>query len=407
MEIEQGIAEIKPVLDSYFQSITKALDATLSAEMSRSSAYDGVFGTIGFFLLLLFSLIPALPALAYFLSRWISKPLALNVYGIHLSVHSFLFWYLALSALSAICFGIRLKYSSIRQKSGTPTINTAELLNQSQMRFALCYSVKSEIDSYRTNRLPGHIEKANMFWRQLLPSLQDALGSETDYGISSPSGMMHPEWQLTYARPISEFVNGRRRKFFPQVHKLLDRFSWFKLDPRTESVITAFDGLRSKLSGRIRDKKDLFQVSNCLLPFSLYLYTLIPDITDTEQEKENLGVFQEISLTSFVQEMASLADYTPEKRVDSKTEKSAASKAKVGGMLSATVGNTAPFLRFISIWIIVQIFVAIAISTFLAAVKTLKMDSTLVALLIGSPFAIAAALTAIPITARTEDSKVE
>jgi hypothetical protein len=182
MEIEQGIAEIKPALDSYFQSITRALDATLSAETSRSSAYDGTFGTIGFFLLLLFSLIPALPALAYFLSRWISKPLTLNVYGIHLSVHSFLFWYLALSALSAICFGIRLKYSSIRQKSRIPTINTAELLNQSQMRFALCYSVKSEIDSYRTNRLPGHIQKANMFWRQLLPSLQDALGSETDYG---------------------------------------------------------------------------------------------------------------------------------------------------------------------------------------------------------------------------------
>jgi hypothetical protein len=219
--------------------------------------------------------------------------------------------------------------------------------------------------------------------------------------------MMHPEWQLAYAHSISEFGNGRHRKFFPQVNKLLDRFSWFKLDPRTESIITAFDGLRSKLSGRIRDKKDLFQVSNCLLPFSLYLYTLIPDITDTEQEKEKLGIFQEISLSSFVQEMASLPDYTPEKRVDSKTEKSAASKAKVGGMLSATVENSAPFFRFISIWVIVQIVVAIAISAFLATVKTLKMDSTLVALLIGSPFAIAAALTAIPITARTKNSKIE
>jgi hypothetical protein len=406
MEIELGIAEIKPVLDSYFQSITTALDATLSAENSRLYTYDGTSVTIFFFFFLLFSLIPALPALAYFLSRWISKPLMLNMYGIHLSLHSFLFWYLMISALSAICLGIRLKYSSIRQKNTAPAINTAELLNESQMRFALFYSVKSEVDSYRTNKLPVHIEKANVLWRKLLPSLQEALGPETDYGMDFPNVPMYPDWQLAIARPRSDF-DGRGRKFFPQVHKLLAKFSWFKLNASTESIIAAFDGLRSKLSGRIRDKKDLFQVSNCLLPLSLYLYTLIPDITDAEEEKEKLDSFQELSLRYFVQEMTSLADYTPETRVDSKTEKSAVNKAKVGGILSATVGNPAPFLRFVSIWVIIQLFVAISISAFLSTMKALKLDSTLIALLIGSPFAIAAALTAIPITARKENSKVE
>jgi hypothetical protein len=407
MQIEQDVAGTKPDLDAYFQSISKAFETSLAAEASRTDSYDGTPVTIGFFLFLLFSLIPALPALGYFISHWISKPLTLTIWRLHLSVHSFLFWYLTISALSALLFGIRLKYSSVQQKKNKPTFNAAELLSEPQMRFALCYSVRSEIDAYRTNKRNIHIEKARSFWRKLLISLRDALGSGSDYWRDSWTGMPRPEVQFIYPDEVRRRLRKEKERFFPQVHKLLTTFPWFKLDARTESILLAFDGLRSKLSGRLRDKEDLFQVSNCLFPFSLYLYTQIPDISDTKEEKATFLAFQELALDAFVHEMTLLNNYTPAVRVNTKIEHFSVNKAKVGGILSSTVGNSSPFLRFASMWILLQVFVGIAVSVFLATVKTLKLDSTLIALLIGSPFAIAAALTAIPTPTRVESKKVD
>jgi hypothetical protein len=264
------------------------------------------------------------------------------------------------------------------------------------MRFALCYAVRSEIDLYRTNKRPTHIEKARQYWKMLIRSLREALGTESDHWIGLSRGLIHPTWQLSSEPTDIPFRRRHQERFFPQVHRLLDQFSWFELDARTESIIGSFDGLRPKIGARLRDKKDLFLVSKPLVPFSFYLFTQIPDISDTEEDKTLLRHYEDQALNAFVDEMTLLNEYTPENRITSKIAMSAAKKAKVGDFLSNTVGNPAPFLRFISIWIVLQIIVGIAVLVFLSAIKNLKLDSTLIALLVGSPFAIAAALTAIP-----------
>jgi len=406
MEFVEGVIANKPALDAYFQSITDAFNANLSVEESRRNAYDGFSVTITFFLFSLFSVIPAIPALAYFLTRWFLRPLTLNIRGIHLSSNSFLFWYLTISALSAICFGIRLKYSSIRQKRSTPTINRADTLSEPQMRFALCYSVISEIESYRTNKRTTHMTKARELWRKLMSSLQQSLGMGSEYWFDPSIEIVH---EIRGHVPPPGLTNSERRvfkhRFFPQVHGLLSKYSWFKLESHTEAIIFAFDGLRSRVSSRIRANKDLFQVSNCLLPLCLYLYTEIPDIADTEEEKQRLADLQIVALDSFVREMSSLNEYRPESPRRPKKEKLAVKRARISNFLSATVGNPAPFLRFLSMWVLLQIFVAIAVSVFLTTIRTLRFDSTLIALLIGSPFAIAAALTAIPPRGRVDDIK--
>ncbi len=113
------------------------------------------------------------------------------------------------------------------------------------MRFALCYSVISEIEDYRTNKRTIHIEKARKYWKKFLQSLQNALGFSGYWDEDSPSGHGIPEFAMNDEMLL---IRNRKRnqRFFPQVHKLINSFSWFRLEPETESIIFAFDGLRSK-----------------------------------------------------------------------------------------------------------------------------------------------------------------
>ncbi len=400
-QMQADILNAEPTPESYFRSITPAFETTLTAEESSIAGHDSGFTSFIFFLLLLSSIIPILPTLAYLGSHWISKSFILHIWRFDLSIHTFLFWYVALSAITALLFGISLRYSSIKKRRRERVVPNDELLNHSQMRFALCYSVKSEIDSYRTNKLPIHMKKARSFWEKLIPSLYNSLESGRDYFVTTSEGLTYP----AFDHRSVEFIGSSRlrmsQRFFPQLSELLTRYSWFKIEPRSEAIIAAFDGLRSKIDGRISDKKDLSQVSRCLEALSFYLYTQIPEISDTEEDRLRINGKGELSLDSFVHEMNSLDKYIPQELSVPTPDKSAAKKAKIGEILSATVGNPSPFLRFCSIWIILQLIVGIAVTSSLLSVRNLKLDSTLLALLIGSPFAIAAALTAVPISSRS------
>jgi len=398
MAIEGEVHDTGTALGTYFRSVATAFEATLAASRAFNT-YDGMFTSIIFFLLLFFSIIPILPAVAFWGSKWITRQLSFNFGGWHLSIHSFLFWYLTLSAIFALLFSIRLKYSATQEKKHEPAIRLDELLNEPQMRFALCYSVKSEVDNYRTNKRATHMTTARSHWSTLLGMLQSTLGSK-EYWISG--GTKDADWQSAPAHKPKSYWPNRNARFFSQVHRLMETYSWFKLDPRTESVIFAFDGLIPKLDDRIKDKKDLSQVSDCLFSLCLYLYTQIPDNSDTERSKADLATLEETALMSFAQQIASLTPYTSETRVLPKIERSEVTKARLSKFLAVSVGNSTPFVRFISVWIFLQIFVAVAIALFLQTMKGLKLDSTLIALLIGSPFAIAAALTAIPTSPNTK-----
>jgi hypothetical protein len=406
MQIDSGPNVSNQELEGYFESIRTAFEETLTATEFREVS-DGFHTTITFFFLLFFSLVPVIPALAYFGARWISKPIVVNLWIRQLSIHSFLFWYVFSTALFALLFGIRLRYSSFREKKNKKNIKKDELLNEPQMRFALCHAVRSEIESYRTNKRPVHMERARSLWKKLIPSIQEVLGSGESW-IDTPSGFPSPDLVLSDQRDVRVVGDHLRRHFiirkqdfFPEINNLLSRFSWFKLETTTRLIIEAFNGLTSKLTDRILDRKELFQVSECLFPLSFYLYTQIPDISDTESEKAYLALMEDKALNLFVANMEMLTPYTSESRNFSPVEPSSAKKEKARDVLSITVGNPSPFIRFCCIWAIVQAFVAIAVPIFLLAIKTLKFDSTLIALLIGSPLAIAAALTAIPTNSRT------
>src|SRR6185437_1422419 len=153
----------------------------------------------------------------------------------------------------------------------------------------------------------------------------------------------------------------QNKQFFPQVHDLLKNFSWFKLEPVTESIIIGFDGLRSKLNDRIAAKKDLFQVSACLTPLSVYLYTQIPDIPDTEEDRSYFAERETIALNTFAEEISQLSPYTSEHHVAPGTQQTAAKKAQLRSVISSTVGNPSTFIRFFWTWCVIQFFLGIAV----------------------------------------------
>ena len=404
VKLEGPPFDVQRDLGPYFQSIKASFEATLAADELKTNVYDGSSITIPCFLLLLFSLIPVIPALAYLAVHRVLRPVVLNFRGQHsVPIHSFLFWYIFCSALFGVVFGIRLLFSSFQKKRSTPKIDNDELLNAPQMRFALCFSVILEIEAYRTNKLSLHIERAKNYWRKFIRSLQDHLGGRSFW---------NEEMVFAHADPAMSGEILRRRslegnQFFPQVHTLLEIFSWFRLEPQTEAIILAFDGLRSKLRSRIIAKKDLFQVSECLCPLSLYLFAQIPDISDTEEDKTRFAEIEKIALDSFAQVMTQMIPYEPE-RLDLQGVRNAVSKeARLKSLVSSSVGNSSVFIRFVSMWLILQLFIGIAVAIFTSAMKNVKFDSTMLALLIGTPLAISAALTAIPAYSRSggEDSK--
>jgi hypothetical protein len=356
---------------------------------------DNSQGTLIAFLFLLFSLVPVIPALGYYAARWMLQAKSFVVHGVMLPIHSFLFWYLTCASLAASIFGVWLRYSSSSDKKRQAPVRTEDLLNEPQMRFAICYALCTEIEAYRTNKRVPHMERASSLWKDLLPSLHRLFGfgsqwreegngpdSFEQYMLAREGLIVHPQHEAT--------------QFFPQLHKLITTLSWFQVNDRTASIISAFDALRSKIRDRIKDKKDLFQVSKCLTPLSVYLYTQIPDISDTELQKQNFHQVEKDALDVFVTQMGLLEPYKSERRKTSKIKAGEARRAKLGNLLLATVGSGSPFIRFASIWFIVQIFVAVTIPVFILTIKALKIDSTMIALLVGSPLAIAAALTAVP-----------
>jgi uncharacterized membrane protein len=384
-------------LDAYFESIKPAFDnLQASKERAHEEQYDGTGGTIVFFLFLFFSLVPVIPLIGYLVSRWIRSPLSFAVFHRTFSAHTFLFWYVACVVVSAALFGLRLRYASHLEKKSAIKISARreDALSDPHVRFALCYAMRSEIEDYRTNKLKHHIEKAREYWNNFIPLLREALGSDRYW--SDPRYMANPRMYFEAelrATPLKQ----QRKQFFPEVHKLLSDFSWFKLDATTEGIILAFDDLQPKLNDRLYDKKDLDQISKCLLPLEFYLYTQIPDIADTEEDRERLKQVEKSSLMSFVHEMSVLDKYLSPNTASPVIPKSVVKKEKLAKLLTLTVGNPSPFLRFSSIWFVVQSGLAIAVPIFLIADRAIKLDSTLIALLVGSPLAIAAGLTAIPL----------
>jgi hypothetical protein len=187
----------------------------------------------------------------------------------------------------------------------------------------------------------------------------------------------------------------RYRSLFPQIELLRLSHSWFRLEPTTLKILNAFNLLNSKIAGRLKDKKDLRAVIDILDHLETYLYSAIPEISSTEhqtsKEIEKLG---EQALSRFAEAIEPLPVYRAEVRPLEGKEKVTFKFAAAIAWIAALFGHENLLVRFFSWWVLIQTLVFVCLSVAWHYVPSLKWDSSIVSLSIGTPLVVAAAALA-------------
>jgi len=392
------------VIDEYFQSIKPAFEKTLTANRARAFRNDNYL--IGIPVgLLIFSLIPAIPAIVNGLVGIMVKAPTLVIFGSNIPIHFFLFWFIVCSAMSGALLGLCVIISSIRDKAFERKFPPGDLLNASQISFAQCYSTISEIESYRTNKRSVHITAACDHWYEFILFLDNGLESQSRHFIRGIEVGPQYDWNSTTEQKADSLfkIAKEKRHFMPRVQYLIATSAWFKVDPDTEAILNAFDELVCKITYRILDRRELGLVAECLRHLCMYLYTRVPELADAEKTREKLDEEAYTAITIFAKQVKEMTVYQPEQTKISETEAAAKLKRGANNLAIRLFCNEVPLIRFASWWVVVQLVVGTAIAVCLETIKSLLLDSTLIALVVGSPLAIAAAMTAIQVRTKLQE----
>jgi len=143
------------------------------------------------------------------------------------------------------------------------TRNLKKGLPQAQMRFALCYRLVRELEYFRSDESPPHLDEALRLWTILFMYL---------YWMLNPS-----REQLMLSRRQKDTISGREqppishrrlpRNDFPialELEQVRRSYPWLKISPDSEVIIQAFAQTHVKISGRLRDGVEVPQVTDAL-----------------------------------------------------------------------------------------------------------------------------------------------
>lgn len=389
-------------VDEYFASIEDAFEDELRSVKQRGWVERSV-GPLIFLAVL--SVIPLFPFAAWLLIHFVRPNWSPIVFGLTVPAHSFFVCWIA-------CVLISLPTATLANKLDNQRIErrATERLSASMMRFALCYAAASEIGNFAKNRLPKHLELARSYWRQLRPMLARMLNPMAYRIVSRPLEIVGPNEisqislsetedelsadQMDLGGPLRPWMS-ISRSFFPQVALLRKGHPWFRLDPQTAKIVDAFDSLPAKVSGRLQDKKDLQAVASVLHELARFLFSLIPEVSGAEgHEAKEVAASGERSLHKFADDLTDLPVYNPEPRPLERKEKVKSGFVIAASWLCGLYRHDNLLIRFIVWWGLAQGLVVTA--TILADhyVPGLKVDSTLVSFIIGTPLLVAAAALA-------------
>lgn len=251
------------------------------------------------------------------------------------------------------------------------------------MRFAYCYGVVNEIHNYKTNHLSRHIQTASEYFETVATSLVRARTLDLADGI-------YPD---QYWRTEIEFSE-------PQVAALRSlgfhgtRPYWYRLEPETEDILSAFGNLVPKLRDRLRDRKDLTIIELALTDLAGYFYTEVPEISDGTDETSLRGLGM-ASLRSFSQKLKDLPAYSSERQRPTPEEKVSRKVVSTGQRVSALFNHENLLVAFVAWYLLLLLLFLAGFYFALHYVPGVKVDSTVITAIVGGP--IATAITAVTI----------
>jgi len=379
-------------LEDYFRSIEASFRETL--ESRAKGQFRGYLLFISV-LLFIFSIVPLVPLL---LARAIPKLYGATVFvyrRYNFPLNSLWFWWL----LSAVLFGLvffavsgrRNKWREERRRRSLPT---------PQMRFAFCYAIVSELKKYQTNKFEQHLESCMRYWPELMSCICELFYSP----FLLPHQLLAPEVKASATLTAEAPETPTILVPFSHLHFLERRFSWFRMEPGTSAIVTSIESLPGKLLGRLKDKKDLAQVRECLSDLSAYLYTLIPDTSAALEETENKVAltFQENCLRTLSLRLRALPEYTSEPEVHSERQSPLKWLGTSLESVSRLFSNQSMLICFLSWYVLCLIFVLFPFRVAYYFLPQLPLDSVVISTLIGAPLAGAVSATAM---SRSKDTK--
>ena len=358
-------------LQAYFKSIEDLFRETRTGLAAADKSPLG-----NFVLIFVFSLIPLIPYLLSKLAFVLWGPLVTGFRSFHFHVASFWFWWIVsfIASLSMLIL--------VAKFSGPGPEEKRRWLSPQQMRFAYCYEAADEIRKYRTNHLDRHIETALQDLSEVATALMQASTLNLAEGI-------HPYhyWQLE--------AQARENQAHRSVGERVERPKWFRLEPDTELIVRAFPRFLPRLRDRLKDRKDLVTIESVLTDLAGYLYTEIPELSDSESQSafERAGVE---SLLSFARRINDLPPYRSEPLPQTPKEKASEKILSLGRKLSAPFNHENALVSFWAWYVLLLVLFCTGFYIAFRYVPTLKIDSTVVATIVGGPIATAATAVAIP-----------
>jgi hypothetical protein len=383
-------------VNEYFASIEDAFENELQLA-KQQGLVERLVGPFIFCAVL--SVIPLFPFTVWLMIHFAHPNWHPIVFGLVVPAHSFYLWWIT-------CVLVSVPTATLVNKLDNRRIarRTSEHLSSSPMRFALCYAAASEIGNFTKNRLPKHLARARDYWKQLRPMLALMLNPHAYRIISRPLEFSHISPFETddesFADQSDNVVSlgpwlSIPRSFFPQIAMLQKRHPWFKLDPQTAKIVEAFDSLSTKISGRLQDKKDLQAVASVLNELAKFLYSMIPEVSSVEgHEAAEITAFGERSLLRFADDLTSLPPYRAEPRPLERKERVKSGFVIAVNWFANLFCHDNLLIRFFVWWGLAQGLVVAATILANHYVPSLKVDSTLVSFIVGTPLLVAAAALA-------------
>jgi len=244
-------------------------------------------------------------------------------------------------------------------------------LDAAAMRFALCYAVVEEIDRYTKNRIPKHVEQAIKYWNSFTRLL--AVFFETGLPRLHVLGDGN-EWEVqAFTDNNGTIVIGY--PLFSEVSRLESSHSWFRLQPETQRIVSAFNGLERKIPGRLKDKKDLKPVAEALRNLAKYLYSVIPELSSEEGTGSHIQSLGQQALMRFADEIGRLSEYRAEQRPPAPKEKASRKLLAVFSWLVALFSRENLLVRFMVWWAFSQTITLAVLKIAVQFVPSLKLDS--------------------------------
>src|ERR1035438_8045251 len=178
---------------------------------------------------------------------------------------------------------------------------------------------------------------------------------------------------------------------FDEIERLEINYSWFKLEQNTRRIVNALNALPEKISGRLKDKKDLLLVGNALRNLSRYLYSVIPELSSEDGGHQDVKVLGEQALIQFAQQIEELPPYIEEQRPPEEKQKASRKLILAFTWLAGLFSHESLLIRFSVWWVFSQSIALVVLRIALWFVPSLKLDSSLIVFAAGTPLLVAAA----------------